>query len=164
MNMGLEPGGTSGIPENVSSTGGRPTDLPGRVCPRCGREYVKLEIRHSYRRDYVYAVHYDWVNGKRVRRTWYLGPKEGYKYGAAAHLEKPWFGAPLSAADPQLEFQRRLGYLGNLTRATLGVAEMLEDANAVIRVLEEELRIAERHAQLVRAAGSTGSAAAGGGT
>lgn len=162
MSTGLEPEGVVAARENAHAPQERPRDLPGRVCPRCGQKYTELEVQHSHGREYLYAVHDTWVNGKRVRHRCYLGPKDGYKYGAAAHLEKPWFGALLPAAKARLEFQRRLGYLENLTRATLGAAETPEDTNEVIRVLAEGLHAAARQAQIVRTAAGSGAAAVGG--
>ena len=162
MSTGLEPEEVVAARENVHALGERPRDLPGRVCPRCGQRYTELEVHRSHGREYLYAVHDTWVNGKRFRHRCYLGPKDGYKYGAAAQFERPWFGALLPAAKPRLEFQRRLGYLENLTRAALGAAETPEDTNEVIRVLAEGLRAAAQQAQIIRAAAAPDPAAAGG--
>ena len=162
MSTGLETEGIVAARGNAHAPGERPRDLPGRVCPRCGQRYTELEVHRSHGREYLYAVHDTWVRGKRVRHRCYLGPKDGYRYGAAAHFERPWFGALLPAAKPRLEFQRRLGYLENLAKATLGAAETPEDTNEVIRVLAEGLRAAAQQAQVIGAAAGSGAAAAGG--
>jgi hypothetical protein len=151
--------------ENAArAPGERPRDLPGYICPRCGERYTNLEVRRVDGRDYLYAVHDNRVNGKRVQHRCYLGPKDGYRYGAAARIETPWFGAPLFSANTQEKFRTYLGYLENLVWATISVTTTTEDIGEVLQTLGEAQRAATRRLLLQTAApaGQRATGAAGG--
>ncbi|MFP3138122.1 MAG: hypothetical protein RXS42_07885 [Nitrososphaeria archaeon] len=124
------------------SARGRPADFPGRICPRCGERYTSLDIHRDKGREYLYAIHIVRRNGVRTRRKCYLGPLEGYRYGAIANVDAAWFGAPIVTLEPQARFTAYLGYLKNIAHITVNSARTAEELGNVIDALAEVQRAA----------------------
>jgi hypothetical protein len=101
------------------------------------------------RGGYLYAVHESRAGGRRTREFCYLGPKDGYAAGLAAHSWRgaPWLALSAMGATREEEF-RRLEYLGEIVRAALDAAATEEDLGGILRILDDargavEARLAE---------------------
>lgn len=100
------------------------------VCPRCGAAVSWVERRKRGSRTYYYAVHEEYVGGKRRVRKCYLGP-DAYTYVTITHRGVVFRG--------MMDGERIVDYVRSIPRMLSGASEDLKRrvVEALREVLEE---------------------------